>query len=136
MARVRQAGGAHNVEREGGLFLRSRHSLPKIWSLLLAIWRVLNSPCWALSTYARDIPAYVLEARSFTGWQPLPSSDARLFSATPADAQQSTLEDHPSPLSAPMFLPSLLPRAVHWRTRGNLELSEPEARSAHPLSVG
>lgn len=40
------------------------------------------------------------------------------------------LEDHHSPLSAPLFLQSFFSRAVHWRTGSGLELSTWGARGA------
>ena len=110
------------------------HSVPIIWDLLLAIRTTQDYCSWDLD--GRDTPDYVLKARSLADWHSLLSTDARLPPPTPDEIQQSTLEDHPSPLSPPMFLQSLLSRAVHWRTRCELELSASGARLAQLLSLG
>ncbi|MEL7521033.1 MAG: hypothetical protein AAGJ80_05335, partial [Cyanobacteria bacterium J06553_1] len=76
-----------------------------------------------------DIPDYVLKMCSLADWHSQ-STEARLPLPTSEDVQLSTLEDHPSSLSPPMFLQSLLSRAVHWRSRRELELSASGARLA------
>lgn len=55
---------------------------------------------------------------------------------TSEDVQESTLGDHPSFLTPPMLLQSLLSRAVHRRTGEEVELAASSGRLAYQLGVG
>ena len=80
-----------------------------------------------------DTPDDVLQTHSLSDWHSLLSIDARLPLPT-SEGEQSSLEDHRSPVSPPMFSQSLLSKAVHWRTWRALE--PPGARLARLPSLG